>query len=57
MPLIPFFDLPLKYSPLRDSQLRGILTYIVALASSICITLIIRRYFPRVNRFLFAGRS
>ena len=57
MSIIPFFVAVLKRTPLGATQLEGVAVFIGATAASIGIALMLRRFFPRVNAFLFAGRS
>ena len=57
MPLIPYFSLPIKHSPLCGSQIGSLIIFLGASLSSVCIAVILRKYFPRINSFLFVGRS
>lgn len=56
-PLLPYFYLPVKYSPLSGSQIGSVLIFSGALFLSICMAQILRSYFPRVNALLFWGRN
>ena len=57
MSIMPFFVAVLKRTPLGATQSEGVAVFIGATAASIGIALMLRRFFPRVNAFLFAGRS
>lgn len=57
MPLMPLFSLPIKYSPLAGSQVGSIIVFFGALLASMGIAVILRKHYPRINAFLFAGRS
>lgn len=56
-PVLKYISLPIKYSILHDSQIGSAIMFIGALILSICTILILRKRFPRINSFLFAGRS
>ncbi len=53
---IPIVSIPIKHSMLRGSQFGSVLIFLCATFLSICLASILRK-FPRINAFLFAGRS
>ena len=57
LPLIAYFQFSINHSPLCDSQIGSVLVYLGASLSSVGIAIVVRKCFPRINGFLFAGRS
>ena len=57
MPMIPYFALPVKYSFLKDTFTGNVLVLVCVTAIPIAITVCLQRRFPKLSRFLFAGRA
>ena len=57
MPISTYFSLPVKYSLLKDTFTGNVLVLVCATAIPIAITVCLQRRFPKLSRFLFAGRA
>lgn len=57
VPIRSFFVVLLKHTPINHTQFESTMTFVGAVVTSFGIALVLRRFFPRVNVFLFAGRG
>ena len=57
MPMVVYFGLPVKHSFLKDTVTGNVLVLVCVTVIPIAITVCLQRRFPKLSRFLFAGRT